>query len=1721
MVWCAEAAHYYISGQNVTADGGAATGKFVLSSAAPDTYLSTADVTATRAAAIEAAAAAKAGEGKHHGYGNKYPQITSAATRAFSGLVATPATAAAGKRREREEGTRKAAFGLVGRLAAAHQSSPWLSPNDRAVLSSAAVAFHQSSSTSTAPASSSSAAKKGAASADTSSASSTFPATSASSSSSPSHAHTIPRAVATSQIEVAAHTGQLMSILYRSMALVATEEMEHRGLAVAVDAEGIGSGVSSAATGKAASSSSSSSKPATSTPSATATSTSAALPTLAAAHEGVAHESAQYMALATKGLLEGYQRREGSAALAALMTGGIAAAAEAASSNKKKGDKKAATTTTLQQRSSMIAREAAKQRAEARLLLARQQSVVATSMNVNSTQHVCAALYGGCVPVMASVGMGFGLGVAGAGGGFSSSDFSTSSSSIFGGGGAGGPTPLLIPQPPLHSAPAIAQLVLTGSSLCRVEGGKRDASASTGEEAAKLPLAEMFAPYVQQQRLHSAASSTQQQLSNDSMLPVESILGISGTASASSSAVAPLVTIIRISAALSPSSKTPNFISSLRITRNDRAAVAEEADTTVSSILPPAVLLATNVCVEGIAGAGERPLSAVLEAISSTAAAPSLRFLPTPPTLAETSELLKSAVGGRGGGGGDVRGTDGDELPAPIILISVDGDTRTEMALHQSGIIDAVKARIAAEWAELSPLGRRRAYAFAQYATTAASAADASESSTTLPREISAVAPAAVDVSPAVLVLTEERLFAGMGDAASSASTTTKPNNNAKGSKTAATAAPTPKRTFDFGGMAQFERNAGGALMGGGSGGAEAAAMRNGAVPRVLWAALPLTEQLTRRLGVRSYAALMAHLAARVGNSSSSKSSASSNPSSIAPRNDHPSRAFESVPSVRPSTIPITFADLRKRLAAMPDPFFSSCPTEAHATPSSQRSGSFSGIVSLLPRHQRSIVFEKRDAAENSAAGGGSGMGGGAGGGFGGGGGGINAANSGNSAKGGTDEMLEVIIAELSSHFATLAGRTAHWAAIEEESVAANAAEEEALKREAEGNGALSAAEAEELFANLDEVDIDGFGEAAADLNALLFDSSPSSSAAVAKKKVSSSSSSSAAAAALTKKRISIHTAAALARAEERLETLRSAIIGLKALQAYRGTEKIRAWVAPQSGQMARFLVAPEPTTTTISTTSSSSSFFGGASVNSNKKKKTSVNPTKDEKKKNSSQLVAAPFPILRPSFVHHGTATGRLLCRDPNLQNIPKGTTAAADFDRVVPKYHGPKTTNGTSSSSSASAAAAAAADGEEGFSVRRLLSSRFVPALPPSSPTTTAPSTAAAEAAAATAAGGTIVEVDYSQLEPVAAAAITRDPALLEEVNSGIDQHCKRVALFLGRPYDEVYRMCRVVRDPTYIEHRQKMKVFSFQRQFGAGPRTISNTTGLSVAVVQKLIDDEKRIYAGVEAFHRLAEECSSPRSLAVIEAARALWMGPERAAFIRTLEGGGGSNASDNAAAAAIGNSGGGGTSATSISTLANVNGGSNGLFPLASGAKFCFARGASATRIRNHPTQGFAAELVQSAVGMAFVHLLRRNALDDVVLVNTVHDSLWLDCRVTLDNLKQQRALAAAAAAKAKSGKVGGEKEAVESTTAAEEEAANPPPRDDDEGEMVVGDVLAELEAIMCAILPIYQQTFSRPASSVGGMSSVGGAISAPGFGRVGLMVEAAAGPNLANMGPLKL
>jgi DNA polymerase I len=207
-----------------------------------------------------------------------------------------------------------------------------------------------------------------------------------------------------------------------------------------------------------------------------------------------------------------------------------------------------------------------------------------------------------------------------------------------------------------------------------------------------------------------------------------------------------------------------------------------------------------------------------------------------------------------------------------------------------------------------------------------------------------------------------------------------------------------------------------------------------------------------------------------------------------------------------------------------------------------------------------------------------------------------------------------------------------------------------------------------------------------------------------------------------------------------------------------------------------------------------------------------------------------------------------------------------------------------------------------------------------------------------------GLIVEVDFNQLEVVALAHVTKDKQLIADISSGVDIHSALYEGLFGRK-------------PTK-EERKPFKARTFQLIYGAGAKAIAKQAGCSLDEAKRFIEVFYGRYPSVGKWHTgFAEWVEKHSSYGIDEHG----LREKFKSYVHVTE----------------------------------------------TGRRYCFNEyyndskwsdrmySFSPTEMKNYPVQGLATgDIVPMMLGVIFKKLRGR---DDVLMVNTIHDSLMFDVK----------------------------------------------------------------------------------------------------------------------------
>jgi DNA polymerase I-like protein with 3'-5' exonuclease and polymerase domains len=109
----------------------------------------------------------------------------------------------------------------------------------------------------------------------------------------------------------------------------------------------------------------------------------------------------------------------------------------------------------------------------------------------------------------------------------------------------------------------------------------------------------------------------------------------------------------------------------------------------------------------------------------------------------------------------------------------------------------------------------------------------------------------------------------------------------------------------------------------------------------------------------------------------------------------------------------------------------------------------------------------------------------------------------------------------------------------------------------------------------------------------------------------------------------------------------------------------------------------------------------------------------------------------------------------------------------------------------------------------------------------------------------GWTCVQIDFAQLEVWVLAWLSGDKKLQKDLLNNVDLHCKTVSYYNDVTYEEAFDYCKVQKLPEWVAKRSEAKGPRYQMSYGAMPKSISRTTGMPIATVEKIMEKEKESY------------------------------------------------------------------------------------------------------------------------------------------------------------------------------------------------------------------------------------------------------------------------------------
>jgi DNA polymerase-1 len=205
-------------------------------------------------------------------------------------------------------------------------------------------------------------------------------------------------------------------------------------------------------------------------------------------------------------------------------------------------------------------------------------------------------------------------------------------------------------------------------------------------------------------------------------------------------------------------------------------------------------------------------------------------------------------------------------------------------------------------------------------------------------------------------------------------------------------------------------------------------------------------------------------------------------------------------------------------------------------------------------------------------------------------------------------------------------------------------------------------------------------------------------------------------------------------------------------------------------------------------------------------------------------------------------------------------------------------------------------------------------------------------------------LISGDFSQLEICVQAWLSQDEYLIKDLNSGIDMHCKRLAFKVKKSYDEVFKLCKVDEIHEWVQKRKTTKAFSFQRAYGATAYSISQALDCPVEEIQALEKADLEMYPTLAEYNLQNQKLVEKQGYYTNPFGRRFYFNKlDKPWYYEEYKGN-------------------------------------------------CWY---APTKVKNYIVQGTASDIVLIALGQLWRKSLKYR--DKWLIINTVHDSVILDCR----------------------------------------------------------------------------------------------------------------------------
>lgn len=134
--------------------------------------------------------------------------------------------------------------------------------------------------------------------------------------------------------------------------------------------------------------------------------------------------------------------------------------------------------------------------------------------------------------------------------------------------------------------------------------------------------------------------------------------------------------------------------------------------------------------------------------------------------------------------------------------------------------------------------------------------------------------------------------------------------------------------------------------------------------------------------------------------------------------------------------------------------------------------------------------------------------------------------------------------------------------------------------------------------------------------------------------------------------------------------------------------------------------------------------------------------------------------------------------------------------------------------------------------------------------------------------------------QLEIWVLAWLSGDELLIQHLLEGVDLHIMRLGYYNPEyTYDELYKLCKIDKDPHWDKQRSSAKTVSYQMAYGAQPKKVAESTGLPIETVEQIFTKEKETYSksallvdkvlhSINNTRRISKSVDMPRTLKTIK-------------------------------------------------------------------------------------------------------------------------------------------------------------------------------------------------------------------------------------------------------------